>query len=184
MNEFEYVFFFFPFLFLLFNLFNLVLCDASRLPMHNMIQILTIYMRIYVCRVKQWSNIWLLLHLQPLAIKWERIHGKCLKRFLSHWQAVDQIWIIQSTKIHICSTACGCTSGFRRLYHKRVLIKGLNFDQIIIFLIDEQQMFSLEKSTSKKCYMLSARDVSITWACNPLYWTWRPLVESRFAFSN
>ncbi|BBH06516.1 phloem protein 2-B15 [Prunus dulcis] len=44
-----------------------------------------------------------------------------------------------------------------------------------------KKMFSIEKSTRKKCYMLSARDLSITWACNPLYWTWRPLVESRFA---
>ncbi|KAM5561113.1 F-box protein PP2-B15-like [Rosa sericea] len=44
-----------------------------------------------------------------------------------------------------------------------------------------KKMFSIEKSTGKKCYMLSARDLSITWACNPLYWSWKHSSESRFA---
>ncbi|KAF4361900.1 hypothetical protein F8388_005636 [Cannabis sativa] len=39
----------------------------------------------------------------------------------------------------------------------------------------------LEKSTNKKCIMLSARELSITWASHPLYWTWKPIPESRFA---
>ncbi|KAI9186825.1 hypothetical protein LWI28_021353 [Acer negundo] len=29
--------------------------------------------------------------------------------------------------------------------------------------------------------MLSARELSITWAGNPLYWSWKPLLQSRFA---
>ncbi|KAF8369833.1 hypothetical protein HHK36_032144 [Tetracentron sinense] len=41
--------------------------------------------------------------------------------------------------------------------------------------------FSLEKSTSKKCYILSARELSITWGNFPLYWTWKSLPQSRFA---
>ncbi|KAL6142569.1 hypothetical protein ACLB2K_060848 [Fragaria x ananassa] len=47
-----------------------------------------------------------------------------------------------------------------------------------------KKMFSIEKSTGKKCYILSARDLSIAWACNPLYWCWKrslPASESRFA---
>ncbi|XP_052182538.1 F-box protein PP2-B15-like [Diospyros lotus] len=40
--------------------------------------------------------------------------------------------------------------------------------------------FSLERSTSKKCYMLSARELSITWATNSLYWCWKPSLQSRF----
>ncbi|XP_050380296.1 F-box protein PP2-B15-like [Argentina anserina] len=43
------------------------------------------------------------------------------------------------------------------------------------------KMFSIERSTGKKCYMLSARDLSITWASNPLYWSWNCSSESRFA---
>ncbi|XP_059652361.1 F-box protein PP2-B15 [Cornus florida] len=41
--------------------------------------------------------------------------------------------------------------------------------------------FSIDKSTSKKSYMLSARELSITWGSNPLYWCWKPLLQSRFA---
>lgn len=40
--------------------------------------------------------------------------------------------------------------------------------------------FSIDRRTSKKCYMLSARELSITWSTNPLYWCWKPLLHSRF----
>ncbi|KAG4997640.1 hypothetical protein JHK82_028408 [Glycine max] len=46
------------------------------------------------------------------------------------------------------------------------------------------QSFQLEKRTAKKCYMLSARDISITWAPTQgeasQYWEWKSLPESRF----
>ncbi|XP_062084870.1 F-box protein PP2-B15-like [Humulus lupulus] len=44
-----------------------------------------------------------------------------------------------------------------------------------------KKIFWIEKSTNKKCIMLSARELSITWASHPLYWTWKPIPESRFA---
>ncbi|KAK8651542.1 hypothetical protein V6N13_141141 [Hibiscus sabdariffa] len=40
--------------------------------------------------------------------------------------------------------------------------------------------FSIEKSTGKKRYMLSARELDITWADNPLFWSWKPFPTSRF----
>ncbi|XWS64491.1 hypothetical protein CRYUN_Cryun05aG0008300 [Craigia yunnanensis] len=40
--------------------------------------------------------------------------------------------------------------------------------------------FSLEKSSGKKCYVLSARELHITWAENPLVWTWKSFPASRF----
>ncbi|KAF5733536.1 putative F-box protein PP2-B12 [Tripterygium wilfordii] len=40
--------------------------------------------------------------------------------------------------------------------------------------------FSLDKWTGKKCYMLSARDLRITWSSSPSYWRWISLPESRF----
>ncbi|KAF5729275.1 hypothetical protein HS088_TW21G01438 [Tripterygium wilfordii] len=43
-----------------------------------------------------------------------------------------------------------------------------------------KKTFSLEKATGRKCYMLSARDLSITWAHNPLYWSWKRCPDSRF----
>ncbi|PON76584.1 Phloem protein [Parasponia andersonii] len=48
-------------------------------------------------------------------------------------------------------------------------------------LIDEgKKSFSLEKATGKKCYMLSARTLSIVWGDTPTYWRWIPLPEARF----
>lgn len=41
--------------------------------------------------------------------------------------------------------------------------------------------FSIDKVTGKKSYMLSARELHITWSSNSLYWSWKPLLKSRFA---
>ncbi|POO02989.1 Phloem protein [Trema orientale] len=48
-------------------------------------------------------------------------------------------------------------------------------------LIDEgKKSFSLEKATGKKCYMLSARALSIVWGDTTRYWRWISLAEARF----
>ncbi|KAJ8616107.1 hypothetical protein MRB53_035479 [Persea americana] len=48
-------------------------------------------------------------------------------------------------------------------------------------LIDDNRMsFSIEKTTGRKCYMLSARKLWITWGDTPRYWKWNSLPESRF----
>ncbi|XP_058002856.1 F-box protein PP2-B15-like [Hevea brasiliensis] len=48
-------------------------------------------------------------------------------------------------------------------------------------LIDDgRKIISLEKSTGKKSYVLSSRELSISWATNPLYWSWKPHQQSRF----
>ncbi|CAN1197967.1 F-box protein PP2-B15 [Linum perenne] len=41
--------------------------------------------------------------------------------------------------------------------------------------------FKLEKSSGKKCYELSARDLSITWSSESMYWTWTSMADSRFS---
>ncbi|KAG8370387.1 hypothetical protein BUALT_Bualt14G0111700 [Buddleja alternifolia] len=49
-------------------------------------------------------------------------------------------------------------------------------------LLDEGKMsIRLNKSTGKKWYMLSARELQIAWKDNPIYWKWTSLPESRFA---
>ncbi|KAJ6915330.1 F-box protein PP2-B12 [Populus alba x Populus x berolinensis] len=48
-------------------------------------------------------------------------------------------------------------------------------------LVDNgRKSFSLEKKSGKKCYRLSARDLSITWGDSPEYWTWNSDPTSRF----
>ncbi|KAI5398597.1 hypothetical protein KIW84_064099 [Lathyrus oleraceus] len=39
--------------------------------------------------------------------------------------------------------------------------------------------FKLDKCSGKKSYILSARELSITWSNDPMYWSWRPTTESR-----
>ncbi|KAI9197935.1 hypothetical protein LWI28_007070 [Acer negundo] len=46
-------------------------------------------------------------------------------------------------------------------------------------LINEGKLsFWLDKPTGKKCYMISARELGISWVDNPLYWTWISLPEA------
>ncbi|KAJ6956994.1 F-box protein [Populus alba x Populus x berolinensis] len=43
-----------------------------------------------------------------------------------------------------------------------------------------KKSFSLEKKSGKKCYMLSARDLTIVWGDTPTYWKWNSDPSSRF----
>lgn len=49
-----------------------------------------------------------------------------------------------------------------------------------LLIDDGKKLFSIDKSRNKICYMLGARELSITWASNPLYWSWKPFLASRF----
>ncbi|EEF33114.1 conserved hypothetical protein [Ricinus communis] len=49
-------------------------------------------------------------------------------------------------------------------------------------LIDSgKKSFKLEKSSGKKSYILSARELFIAWSDVPTYWCWIPTTESRFS---
>ncbi|CAN1219744.1 F-box protein PP2-B15 [Linum perenne] len=43
------------------------------------------------------------------------------------------------------------------------------------------KQFKLQKSTGHKSYILSARDLSITWSSESMYWAWTSVPESRFS---
>ncbi|XP_004494572.1 F-box protein PP2-B15-like [Cicer arietinum] len=45
---------------------------------------------------------------------------------------------------------------------------------------DGNKMFSVEKTTGKICYSLSARQLSISYGNNHLYWSWKHVQGSRF----
>ncbi|XP_065854627.1 F-box protein PP2-B15-like [Euphorbia lathyris] len=44
-----------------------------------------------------------------------------------------------------------------------------------------RKIISLDKSTGKKVHVLSSRELSISWATNPLYWSWKSYIHSRFS---
>ena len=57
-------------------------------------------------------------------------------------------------------------------------------DVPLFFFKNLKQSFALEKHGGKKCYMIGARGLSITWGDTPDYWTWKPLPDqSRFVLS-
>ncbi|GER55422.1 F-box family protein [Striga asiatica] len=58
---------------------------------------------------------------------------------------------------------------FRQLSSAPVLLDG------------GKKTFVIDKSTNKKCYMLSARELSIAWSSNYMCWSWKPLLNSRFS---
>ncbi|XP_077227628.1 putative F-box protein PP2-B12 [Tasmannia lanceolata] len=60
--------------------------------------------------------------------------------------------------------------------------KELYFRLCDSILIDDGKIsFCLERSSGKKCYMLSSRELCIIWVDTPMYWQWISLPESRFS---
>ncbi|XP_028780938.1 F-box protein PP2-B15 [Neltuma alba] len=50
------------------------------------------------------------------------------------------------------------------------------------FLIDGgSKSFQLDRSSGKKSYIISARELSVTWGNDPMLWSWTPMPESRFS---
>ncbi|KAH7542998.1 hypothetical protein FEM48_Zijuj02G0135300 [Ziziphus jujuba var. spinosa] len=43
-----------------------------------------------------------------------------------------------------------------------------------------RKSFRIEKSSGRKSYLLSARELSITWGSDPMHWSWKKMAESRF----
>ncbi|CAN1858908.1 F-box protein PP2-B10 [Linum perenne] len=61
--------------------------------------------------------------------------------------------------------------------------KELFFELCHPHLLDGgKKMFWIERSSGKKNFALGARELSIVWADNPLYWTWKPF-HTRTRFS-
>nr|AFK34389.1 unknown [Medicago truncatula] len=49
-----------------------------------------------------------------------------------------------------------------------------------IIIDNGKKSFQLERKSGKKCYMLSARSLAITWGDTDQYWNWTVMPESRF----
>ncbi|KAF8015423.1 hypothetical protein BT93_H1048 [Corymbia citriodora subsp. variegata] len=50
-----------------------------------------------------------------------------------------------------------------------------------VLISDGKMSFSLDRHNGKKCIILSARALSITWGDTPRYWSWYRMSSSRFA---
>ncbi|TYI09343.1 hypothetical protein ES332_A09G065900v1 [Gossypium tomentosum] len=95
----------------------------------------------------------------------------------------DTIWgkFLPSDYYDIISNASSSSSS-------KLLTSSMSKTQLYFHLcknpiiIDNGTMsFGLDKATGKKCYMLGARRLSISWANTPRYWRWKRVPESRFS---
>ncbi|XP_042043125.1 putative F-box protein PP2-B12 [Salvia splendens] len=92
----------------------------------------------------------------------------------------DAVWarFLPSDYPHIISRALdGGDSLLSKFHSKKDLYLHLCDHPLLID--DGRKSFQLEKLSGKKCYMLSARDLSIVWG-DTQYWRFLSLPESRF----
>ncbi|KAG7558498.1 F-box-like domain superfamily [Arabidopsis thaliana x Arabidopsis arenosa] len=64
------------------------------------------------------------------------------------------------------------------LLSKKEIFLSLANDSVLIE--DGKKSFWLEKASGKKCFMLSAMDLTIIWGDAPAYWQWITVPESKF----
>ncbi|KAI5398159.1 F-box protein PP2-B1 isoform X2 [Lathyrus oleraceus] len=90
----------------------------------------------------------------------------------------DIVWehFLPSDLISIISESQSGSSLLATSPSKKSLYLTLSDNPIIID--NGKKSFQLEKQSGKKIYMLSARDLSITWGDTPTYWNWIILPES------
>ncbi|XVE89609.1 hypothetical protein DITRI_Ditri20bG0009500 [Diplodiscus trichospermus] len=50
-----------------------------------------------------------------------------------------------------------------------------------VLIADGKMSFKLERSTGRKSYVFSARELSIAWSNDPMFWVWKSIPESRFS---
>ncbi|XP_011036720.1 PREDICTED: putative F-box protein PP2-B2 isoform X2 [Populus euphratica] len=106
-------------------------------------------------------------------VAWQRFLPNDLESILS--TALDGSLLLSSASskkevyFSLCDNPIIVDHGrkFKRI--KRTAIKSLC------------ERFSLEKKSGKICYVLSARDLVITWGDTPVYWKWKSNSDSRFA---
>ncbi|CAO2827450.1 unnamed protein product [Amaranthus hypochondriacus] len=92
----------------------------------------------------------------------------------------DSVWdrFLPSDYHHFLQKAVTAQSLFNSLSKKQLFMRLADFP----LLIDDGAMsFSLDKSTGKKCFMISARNLAIIWSDTPRYWAWNPDSKSRFS---
>uniref|UniRef100_A0A7N2MJU2 F-box domain-containing protein n=1 Tax=Quercus lobata TaxID=97700 RepID=A0A7N2MJU2_QUELO len=77
----------------------------------------------------------------------------------------------------IIARSSSSSSDILNLSSKKKIYLSLSDKPILID--DTKKSFFLDKSSGKKCYLLTARDLCIIWGGTPQYWRWISLPESK-----
>ncbi|KAL2325559.1 hypothetical protein Fmac_024617 [Flemingia macrophylla] len=125
----------------------------------------------------------------------ERLSEDCVSKILSYTSPLDACrFSMVSSSLRSAADSDLLWLSFFPSDHTHILSRALNPLTLVnssykhLFrslchplLLDSGNIsFKLDKSSGKKSYTLSARQLSITWSHDPLYWSWRPVPESRF----
>ncbi|KAH9751324.1 F-box protein PP2-B10 [Citrus sinensis] len=92
----------------------------------------------------------------------------------------DSVWekFLPSDYKKIISISSFSTSSLVTSLSKKKLYFHLCYNPILIN--NNTMSFALDHESGKKCYMVGARGLSITWGSSPQHWKWLSLPESRF----
>lgn len=92
----------------------------------------------------------------------------------------DSVWekFLPSDYKKIISISSFSTSSLVTSLSKKKLYFHLCYNPILIN--NNTMSFALDHESGKKCFMVGARGLSITWGSSPQHWKWLSLPESRF----
>ncbi|XP_061363293.1 F-box protein PP2-B15-like [Gastrolobium bilobum] len=125
----------------------------------------------------------------------ETLPDDCVSTILSYTSPQDacRFSMVSSTLRSAADSDMVWRSFFPSDYHDVVsravnplILKSSSYKHLFYalcnpLLLDGGNMsFKLDKSSGKKSYIISARELSIAWSNDPMYWIWRSMPESRF----
>ncbi|XP_057422601.1 F-box protein PP2-B15-like [Lotus japonicus] len=126
----------------------------------------------------------------------ETLHEECVSEILSHTSPPDacRFSMLSSTMRSVANSDMLWRS-FLPSDYSDIISRTLNplslnssssFKDLFkalcnpLLLDGGTMIFKLDNFSGKKSYILSARELLITWSSDPMYWTWKPMRESRF----
>ncbi|KAG4913888.1 hypothetical protein JHK82_054473 [Glycine max] len=135
-------------------------------------------------------------HMASCSFNIESLPHDCVSEILSHTSPLVAC-IVSLVSPSLCSCANSDTvwRSFLPSDYEDIVSRAVNpftlsfssYKQLFYslchpLLIDQgNKSFNLEKSSGKKSYIISARELSIAWSSDPMMWSWKPIPESRFA---
>ncbi|KAJ4841174.1 hypothetical protein Tsubulata_024303 [Turnera subulata] len=92
----------------------------------------------------------------------------------------DAVWdrFLPSDWLQIVSDSSSSVQELSSLSKKQIFLRLCGNP---VLLNNGTLLFSLDKESGKKQYVIGARRLAITWGDTPSYWNWKSLPESRFS---
>ncbi|KAL2345638.1 hypothetical protein Fmac_006923 [Flemingia macrophylla] len=125
----------------------------------------------------------------------ESLPNDCVSEILSHTSPLEACrFSLVSRRLGSCADSDTVWRSFLPSDYEDIVSRAVNpfalnfssYKQLFFalchpLLIDHgTKSFKLDKCWGKKCYVISARGLSIAWSSDPMIWRWKATPESRF----